>query len=61
MICVVLLLRQIELLLRRALFDRERRLFCLVNADLVDYSVSQKAAEKLSLLLQDRASYEIEG
>ena len=28
-------------------------MFCLVNVDLLDYSVSQKAADSLEMLLQE--------
>ena len=28
-------------------------MFCLVNVDLLDYSVSQKAADSLEILLQE--------
>ncbi|XP_078381354.1 E3 ubiquitin-protein ligase rnf213-alpha-like isoform X3 [Oculina patagonica] len=44
---------EIELLWRRSLGDHDGRLFCLVNVDLLDYSVSQKAADALGFLLQE--------
>ena len=46
-------LPQIELLWRRSLGNHDGGLFCLVNVDLLDYSVSQKAADTLSFLLQE--------
>ena len=51
-VCISIVL-QIELLWRRSLGDHDGRLFCLVNVDLVDYSVSQKAADTLGFLLQE--------
>ena len=44
---------KIELLWRRSLGNLDGGLFCLVNVDLLDYSVSQKAADTLSFLLQE--------
>ena len=44
---------KIELLWRRSLGNHDGGLFCLVNVDLLDYSVSQKAADTLSFLLQE--------
>ncbi|KAK2555497.1 E3 ubiquitin-protein ligase rnf213-alpha [Acropora cervicornis] len=44
---------EIELLWRRSLGNHDGGLFCLVNVDLLDYSVSQKAADTLSFLLQE--------
>ena len=42
-----------ELLWRRTLADAGERLYCLVNADLLDYDVSQKAVDCLHTLMQD--------
>ena len=44
---------KIELLWRRSLGNHDGGLFCLVNVDLLDYSVSQKAADTLSFLLHE--------
>ncbi|XP_068694646.1 E3 ubiquitin-protein ligase rnf213-alpha-like isoform X2 [Montipora foliosa] len=44
---------EIELLWRRSLGDQDGGLFCLVNVDNLDYSVSQRAADTLSFLLQE--------
>ncbi|KAJ7355098.1 hypothetical protein OS493_027887, partial [Desmophyllum pertusum] len=44
---------EIELLWRRSLGDQDGRLFCLANVDLLDYSVSRKAADTLEFLLQE--------
>ncbi|CAH3029473.1 unnamed protein product, partial [Porites evermanni] len=44
---------EIELLWRRALGDSGVQMFCLVHVDLLDYSVSQKAADSLEFLLQE--------
>ncbi|XP_067056125.1 E3 ubiquitin-protein ligase rnf213-alpha-like isoform X2 [Acropora muricata] len=49
---------EIELLWRRCLGDHDGGLFCLVNVDVLDYSVSQKAADTLSFLLQEYNSNE---
>ncbi|XP_068694638.1 E3 ubiquitin-protein ligase rnf213-alpha-like [Montipora foliosa] len=44
---------EIELLWRRSLGDQDAGLFCLINVDQLDYSVSQRAADTLSFLLQE--------
>ena len=45
-----------ELLWRRAVVDEQGLLFCLVNADLLDYDVSQQAVRSLEMLTQGRFS-----
>lgn len=42
-----------ELFWRRALSDNGANLYCLVNADLLDYDVSQKVVDCLHTLMQD--------
>lgn len=51
---------QIELFWRRSLGDHDRQVFCLVDADLLDYRVSQKAADSLDSLLQYNSNDGIE-
>ena len=46
---------QIELLWRRATGDLEGRFYCLVHADLLDFSVSKQAVEMLSKVTQGLA------
>ena len=47
-------LLQVELLWRRALAETSgQRLYCLVQADVLDYDVSQKAVDSLHTLMQD--------
>lgn len=52
---------QIELLWRRSLADHDGRLFCLVNVDLLDYGVSQKASDVLEVLLHEPQYSQNEG
>ena len=47
-----------ELLWRRALADDGEKLYCLVNGDLLDYDVSQKAVDCLHTLMQDYSDNE---
>lgn len=51
---------QIELFWRRSLGDHDGQVFCLVDADLLDYRVSQKAADSLDSLLQYNSNDGIE-
>ncbi|CAB4020605.1 Hypothetical predicted protein, partial [Paramuricea clavata] len=46
---------EIELLWRRAIVDESGLLFCLANADLLDYDVSQQAVRSLDMLTQGYA------
>ncbi|XP_046860852.1 E3 ubiquitin-protein ligase rnf213-alpha-like [Xenia sp. Carnegie-2017] len=50
---------EIELLWRRAVLDKAGRLFCLVNADLLDFDVSQEAIRLLHFLTQGRSKYHL--
>ncbi|XP_078382607.1 E3 ubiquitin-protein ligase rnf213-alpha-like isoform X3 [Oculina patagonica] len=44
---------EVELLWRRALANDGDKLYCLVNGDLLDYDISQKAVDCLHTLMQD--------
>ncbi|XP_070580815.1 E3 ubiquitin-protein ligase RNF213-like [Ptychodera flava] len=48
-------IEEIVLLWRRAMYDTSGRIFCLVNADQLDYEVSTKAEEKRIHLAKDRS------
>ncbi|XP_022796393.1 E3 ubiquitin-protein ligase rnf213-alpha-like isoform X3 [Stylophora pistillata] len=48
---------EIELLWRRATGDVEGRFYCLVHADVLDFSVSKQAVEMLSVVTQGLADY----
>ncbi|XP_046861644.1 E3 ubiquitin-protein ligase rnf213-alpha-like [Xenia sp. Carnegie-2017] len=50
---------EIELLWRRAVGDNTGRLFCLVNADLLDFDVSQEALRLLESLTQGQQKYRL--
>ncbi|XP_046860850.1 E3 ubiquitin-protein ligase rnf213-alpha-like [Xenia sp. Carnegie-2017] len=50
---------EVELLWRRAVVDDTGRLFCLVNADLLDFDVSQEALRLLELLTQGHPKYRL--
>ncbi|XP_077867704.1 E3 ubiquitin-protein ligase RNF213-like [Saccoglossus kowalevskii] len=46
-------LEQVVLLWRRAMFDKSGKIYCLVNADQLDYDISTTAEVKRSQLSQD--------
>ena len=50
---------QVELLWRRAVVDDRGLLFCLANADVLDYDVSQQAVRSLETLTQGRQGMDI--
>ncbi|XP_028416584.1 E3 ubiquitin-protein ligase rnf213-alpha-like [Dendronephthya gigantea] len=50
---------EIELLWRRAVVDDKGQLFCLANADLLDYDVSQQVVRSLELLTQGQSKYHL--
>ncbi|XP_046861659.1 E3 ubiquitin-protein ligase RNF213-like [Xenia sp. Carnegie-2017] len=52
-------LEEVELLWRRAVGDDTGRLFCLVNADLLDFDVSQEALRLLESLTQEKQKYRL--
>ena len=51
-----LLVFQIEIFWRRALFADNNRVHCLVNADLLDYEVSDKGERTLERLMKNAES-----
>jgi len=38
---------------RRALFEKGEKVYCLVNADMLSYDVSEAAAHRLEEFMQD--------